>query len=190
MPSASRARAFTIKAWPLAWVRTTGLAGLACESWWCRGTPSTWGSGRRCHFSWCQPRPRIQAPGFAVRAAPATWATISSQLRAVVRSSCMRASPRPRKWPWPSMKPGTARRPLRSITSVRGPTKAAISPSLPTAVMRSPVIATASAMGRAASTVTTLPWRSTRSAGGWAAPAPRARAPSTEYESLFAMRPF
>ena len=51
MPPASNARAFTKLAWPLAWVRETGLSGETAEraSW--KGTPSTLGSGVSVHFS-------------------------------------------------------------------------------------------------------------------------------------------
>ena len=51
------------------------------------------------------------------------------------------------------------------MTVVDGPTYAAISPSEPTAVIRWPVIASASASGVPSSTVTIFPPVSTRSAG-------------------------
>ena len=73
-----------------------------------------------------------------------TLATISSQVRAVVRSSCRFDSPSPMKCPWPSMSPGTASRPFRSITRVDGPTSFRISSFVPTARIRSPAIAIAS----------------------------------------------
>ena len=49
----------------------------------CVGKPSTFGVGAAVHFSWCQPRPRIHSPGFAVFTASATIATISSHDRRV-----------------------------------------------------------------------------------------------------------
>ncbi len=61
------------------------------------GRPSTLGSGLRSHFSWCQPRPMIGSPGLAFRAAAPTRATMSSQLRAFVRSRLSLDSPRPVK---------------------------------------------------------------------------------------------
>ena len=75
------------------------------------GKPSTAGWGGWSHFSWCQPRPRIHSPGRALAAASLTMATTSSQFLTRVRFRTMRASPTPVKWPWASMKPGTARRP-------------------------------------------------------------------------------
>ena len=89
---------------------------LLRASW--NGRPSMLGSGARSHFSWCQPRPRIQSPGLAVLAASATRATISSQERALVRSRMVLDWPRPVKWPWLSMSPGMARAPPRSMISV------------------------------------------------------------------------
>ena len=82
------------------------------------GNPSTFGVGRAVHFSWCQPRPMIHSPGFAVFAASATIATISSQLVVVISFSLSCASPTPVKCPWPSMKPGIASCPCRSMTWV------------------------------------------------------------------------
>ncbi len=50
--------------------------------------------GGSLHFSWCQPRPRIQSPGSAAAAARRTSATIASQLSAAVRSRIVLARPR------------------------------------------------------------------------------------------------
>src|SRR5262249_18679164 len=63
------------------------------------------------------------------------------------------------------MKPGIASIPCRSITRVLGPIHARDWASVPRAVMRSPRIAMACAVGVAVLIVTTLPLRSTRSAG-------------------------
>ena len=95
MPASSSARALANEAWPLAWLRFTGFSGDTRLSPWCRGTPSTLGVGTVSHFSWCQPRPSIHSPGFAVRAASATMETISSQVLACVRSRIIWARPRP-----------------------------------------------------------------------------------------------
>ena len=48
--------------------------------------------------------------------------TISSQLFVFIRSRLILLSPTPVKWPWPSMKPGIAIWPARSMTCVDGPT--------------------------------------------------------------------
>jgi hypothetical protein len=93
MPEISSAFAFTNTACPLAWVRMTGLSGETRLSDACVGKPSTLGLGTASHFSWCQPRPRIQSPGRACFAASATRATISSQFFASASRSCMRALP-------------------------------------------------------------------------------------------------
>jgi hypothetical protein len=54
---------------------------------------------------------------------------------------------------WQSMNPGTTRRHFASITFVDGPCSFAISASEPTATMRPPRTASASASGRAGSPV-------------------------------------
>ena len=79
-PESSIAFALTNDAWPLACVSTTGLTGdtVSSDSW--TGNPSTFGVGTAFHFSWCQPRPTIHCPGFALSTARATIPTISSQL--------------------------------------------------------------------------------------------------------------
>src|SRR4051812_22685645 len=71
------------------------------------------------------------------------------------------------------MNPGIASCPWRSITFVFGPIIGLMSPALPSACTRSPLIAIASASGRASSTVTMCPFVSTRSAGGACAVPPR-----------------
>src|ERR1039457_171432 len=107
----------------------------------------------------------IQSPGLASRAAAPTMATMSSQVRASRRFRVILNSPRPVKWPCPSMNPGIASLPPRSITRVEGPMYLPISAFVPTASTRPPVTAIACASGWAESIVTTLPLRSTRSAG-------------------------
>ena len=136
IPSSSIAFAFTIEEWPLACVRRTGFRGDTADSASCTGTPSTLPSGRPFHFSWCHPRPRIQAPGLAVAAASRTIATMSSHDLAFVRSRIVLDCPNPRKCPCPSMKPGMTRRPCRSIVFVSAPVQDRISSSVPTAAMR------------------------------------------------------
>src|SRR4030042_3766926 len=79
----SMALALASDEWPLAWVRRTGLFGVAWLRALWMGRPSTLGSGTRSHLSWCQPRPGIQSPGLAAAAAAATRATVSSQERAL-----------------------------------------------------------------------------------------------------------
>src|SRR5262245_24852694 len=79
-------------------------------------------------------------------------------------------------WAWPSVMPGMTALPSRSTTRVAGPVCAAIAASGPTARIRSPETAIACAIVKAASTVMTLPFLSTRSAGPIAARAPGATA--------------
>ena len=170
--AASIAFAFTKVAWPLACVSITGLSGdtLLSVSW--SGKPSTFGFGTLAHFSWCQPRPRIHSPGFACRAASATIDTIWSQSLTSIRSSVIFDWPKPMKWPWLSISPGTASWPRRSMTCVAAPTYGWMAWLVPIATMRSPRTAIAWASGMAASTVTILAFCSTRVAGtGWVCPA-------------------
>src|SRR5712692_8586345 len=63
------------------------------------------------------------------------------------------------------MRPGITVRPPTSMTRVAGPTKRRISPSVPTATMRSPRTATACFTEKASSTVATFPLMRARSAG-------------------------
>ncbi len=74
-------------------------------------------------------------------------------------------------WVWESMNPGTTRRHLPSRTTVFGPFQAAISLSDPTATMRPPRTARASASGFAGSPVQIFADSRTRSAAGSGAPA-------------------
>ena len=60
----------------------------------------------------------IHVPRGIARAAAATRVTISSHVRAVVRSSWRLASPSPSRCPCPSMNPGITSRPRASITCV------------------------------------------------------------------------
>src|SRR6266508_2913765 len=80
------------------------------------------------------------------------------------------------------MKPGSTRRPARSITCVRGPWSARASAEDPTWTMRSPRTATACASGNTGSTVHTRPPWMTRSAGSavLARAAPRIAAGAVE----------
>ena len=129
-------------------------------------SPRRWVRARWSHFAWCQPRPMIHSPGLACFAARATCATMSSQVRASRRSRPMRNSPTPVKWPWPSMKPGIASMPWRSMTWVRGP----IHLRHPRCAQRRDLVAAdrdGLDDGCAAFIVTILPLRRTRSAG-WA----------------------
>ena len=165
MPASCMALALTNAACPLACVSITGLSGDTLSREACSGKPSTLGSGAWSHLDWCQPRPMIHSPGLACLAARATWATISSQVRASRRSSPMRNWPTPVKWPWPSINPGTASMPCRSMTRVFGPIQVAASLSEPSAEMRSPRTARAWTTGAAEFIVTIFPLRRTRSAG-------------------------
>src|SRR4051812_18713195 len=99
--------------------------------------------------------------------------TISSHDCTFIRFSCSCAPPTPVKWPWLSMKPGIASCPWRSITFVFGPIIGVISAAVPSAMILSPLTASASTSGRASSTVTMWPLVSTRSAGGACAVPPR-----------------
>ena len=76
-----------------------GSLGEAALREWCVGKPSTAGSGFLSHLSWCQPRPRIHAPGPALAAASLTMARTSSQFLTLMRFSTIRASPTPVKCP-------------------------------------------------------------------------------------------
>ena len=69
---------------------------------------------------------------------------------------------------WLSIRPGTTVRPPARITRVRAPMNGVMSVSLPTATNTPSRTATAPAMRDEGSTVTTLPFRTTRSAGAWA----------------------
>lgn len=79
-----------------------------------------------------------------------------------------------KKWLWPSTKPGTSVRPARSVTAVSGPASFITSARPPTATILPPAIATASAVGWAALTVTIGPPRMIRSAGPATAGCPAA----------------
>ena len=68
---------------------------------------------------------------------------------------------------WPSMSPGITVLPRRSTIRVAGAMCAAMAASGPTATMRSPAMAIAWAIVKAASTVMTLPFLSMISAGGY-----------------------
>ena len=165
MPASSMAFALAMVAWPLACVSSTGLLGARLRQLRSVGNPSTDGLNGLSHFSWCQPRPTIHSPGWASSRVSATMATISSHVRVLIRSSCIFASPTPVKWACDSIRPGIAKRPLRSITRVVSPTYAWISWLVPTAAMRSPRTAIAWPAGRSASAVATTPFVNTRSAG-------------------------
>ena len=58
----------------------------------------------------------VENQGWVRLAASATMATIVSQLSAFVRSSAINDLPSSKKCPCPSIKPGTASRPTRSMT--------------------------------------------------------------------------
>ena len=68
-----------------------------------------------------------------------------------------------------SLKPGSTSAPRASTTRVPGPASARTSALVPTCVMRSPWTATASALGRAASSVRTRALTTTRSASNFCA---------------------
>jgi hypothetical protein len=103
--------------------------------------------------SWSQLPPRIQAPLGSSRALAAIRAVNSAGLAASRSWTPSRVSPPSMKWTWLSMKPGSTRRPSRSITRVPVPTQDCSSPAEPTARIRSPVTAAAPAQGRSGSTV-------------------------------------
>ena len=95
MPASRSAAPFTNDAWPLACDSDTGLFGLTRSSDACSGTPSTFGCGGWSHFSWCQPCPSMSDPRGATSTAVATCETMSSQLRAFVRSRISFEPPSP-----------------------------------------------------------------------------------------------
>ena len=129
--------------------RATGTSGAtASSSARCGRTPSV-------HVLACQPAPRIQADGrsaWAAARARTISATASAEAAAVTSISVARSASS-MKWTWLSVKPGSSSRPVRSITSVRGPRSSARSAAVPTARKRSPRTATASAQGVRASAV-------------------------------------
>ncbi len=157
-PASAMARALAMLACPLACERYTGFSGDTRSSDACVGNPSTLGSGRAVHFSWCQPRPTIHSPGFAFFAAASTMPTISSQLVVAISSRPSFDWPMPLKWAWLSMSPGTAKAPFRSMTVVDGPIYGLMSASLPSAAIVSPRTAIARASGSDESTVTMRPF--------------------------------
>src|SRR6516162_8037549 len=107
----------------------------------------------------------IHSPGGVFRAASSTSRTISSQLRALRRSNSMRVCPKLVKWPCPSMKPGIASFPVKSITLVLSPISLAMALARPTATIRPSRAANASTSGLRSSSVTIFPPFRTRSAG-------------------------
>src|SRR5258706_7280931 len=98
------------------------------------------------------------------------------------------------------MNPGMASWPCRSITCVEGPVIFLISSAVPSAWMRSLLIAIAAASGRLSSTVTMRPLVRTRSAGGacavpptrwaraWEESPPTITAKANKYAAVFRMR--
>ena len=100
-----------------------------------------------------QPEPRSQWPGGVLAARWATMVATSSAERVALRAMRWRARAYFTKCTWLSAKAGSNVRPPRSMTCVCGPRRGVMSAARPTARMRLPVTATASARGRAASMV-------------------------------------
>src|SRR5262249_54660586 len=107
----------------------------------------------------------IHSPGALPRASSAirSWMSRIERTRPSAGKTLRSASRS--IWAWPSVSPGMTALPFRSITRVAGLVTAAMTASGPTATMRSPAMAIACAMVEAASTVITLPFLRTRSAG-------------------------
>ncbi len=116
-----------------------------------RSRPSTSRRRRSTRRAECEPRTRRSPP----HAPPASSSRRGRTARAAI--------PPCAKWRWASWKPGRTVRPSSSITSIAGPISSRISRSEPTATIRPPATATASARGWAGSTVMTLPPRSASS---------------------------
>src|SRR6185436_4873960 len=109
------------------------------------------------------PKPRTQPPG-GVRSAARSTRTRSSAIEpaeAGRASTAKNVSAVQAKWLWASMKPGTTVRPATSIASASGPAAVTTSASSPAATIRPARIATAPAVGRRGSQVTTWPFRRT-----------------------------
>ena len=136
----------------------TGVAGVTASM------SARVGSGAPGHRCSSQLPPSIHSP-WAVRFArsPIRLAN-SAGVAASFRSTASSCAPPVIRWMWASSKPGMRNRPLASITRVAGPRRRSTSARLPTARIRSPAIATASASGRSASTVHTRALTTMRSA--------------------------
>ena len=145
--------------------------------------------GRRCSRSCASCQSLLEAitspASEAATRAPIAAATSASE-RALDRST---PGPPPAPWRWLSIRPGMTVCPFRSISFVEGPASDFICSLLPTAMKRSPAIATASATRNVGSTVITFPpWKTKSGAGGrgicrgCAAMAPTASMPTTSAE--------
>ena len=107
------------------------------------------------HSPGCLARARVRQCGPGCRGSSERVRATGNTLRKASRSMCA----------WPSVMPGMTALPLRSMTRVAGPAMAAIAASGPTATIRSPAMAIACAIVKAASTVMILPFLRMRSAG-------------------------
>ena len=107
------------------------------------------------------------SPGGRVFAYAATIRVKSAPSFVLRRSMACRSKPPMDMCVCASMNPGTTRRHLASMTTVLGPRIGLISSFEPTATIRPPLTARASASGRAGSPVQILAEITTRSAGAW-----------------------
>ena len=134
---------------------------------------------------WSQPQPWIQASAGAVRANARRRSTTSSMLRAPDRSASISAWPRPIRWAWASIRPGTTVAVPASMWRALGKRRRS-SAALPTATRRpssfqAMAVATGVArswvwMRAAVSTATAWPAASAGAAGAWARAVPVIRA--------------
>ena len=121
---------------PLHAVKSTGWFGVTASRVWrlAPGSSSTRGPMV----------PRSQVPAGALPASLASKRTTSASSGSF--DGAARSTPGPRPGPtcvWASLNPGTTTRPSSAITRAAGPAAARTSAAVPTAVMRSPVIARA-----------------------------------------------
>ena len=141
IPASFMAAAFTSTAWPSTRHTMTGLSGVTSSISWCVG------SAAGVHRVSSQFPSLIQAPLPAFFANSAMRLRSSAGLAASTSCTPLSALPPERKWTCASLKPGTTRRPLRSMTWQFGPASLRMSAELPTAATRPWSMAMASASG-------------------------------------------
>ena len=140
IPASSRARVLTHDEWPSRFGRNAGRSGTIASRSSRRGTP-------RSKSAMDQPLPMIQGVGVGAGVRP-DRVEDASRPRASRTSHWIRSTPGADRVDVGVLEPGTSSRPRRSMTRVRGPISAPTSAADPTATIRSPRIATASARGR------------------------------------------
>src|SRR6202167_96956 len=167
MPASCNACELGSAMWPSSRLTKTGWPALTASI--------SRGVGRRTgvQSSWSHPPPVIQRPGGSLAANSAMRRRNSSSDFASRNCTPAKLSPPLTKCTCASLKPGSTSLPPTSSTSVPAPIHLRISPLGPTATMRFPRQATASARGWASFTVHIVPISRTRFAAGCALTAPR-----------------